>query len=120
MMLNAVASDSGISVEFSPREIVTCHKIDMKKDCRAVFGTYVEASKYADIINTMANRTHSCLALGPSGNLESLVRCFDLIMGKVIVRWTTKVLPIPERILKLANRWGSHLNPSNMETSWNS
>ena len=78
----------------------------MNKDCSAVFGAYVEASKYADITNTMADRRHSFLALGPSRNLQGSVKCFDFIMDKVIMRQTIKVLLIPERILKLANHWG--------------
>ena len=41
MMINAVPADSGISEKFSPREIVTGRKIDMKKDFKAVFGVYV-------------------------------------------------------------------------------
>ena len=106
MMINAVPADLGVSQTFSPREIVTGRKIDMKKDCRALFGAYIEASRDADITNTMAERTHSCISLGPSGNLQGSLKCFDLITGKVIVRRTIKVLPIPDRILKLANRWG--------------
>ena len=61
MMLNAVPDASGISEKYSPREIVTSRKLDMKKDCRARFGAYVEASKDADITSTMAKRTHSCI-----------------------------------------------------------
>ena len=84
-------------------EIVTGRKIDMQKDCKAVFAAYVEASTNADVTNTMADWIHSCLALGPSGNLQGSVKCFNLLTGKVIVRRTIKVLPMPERILKLAN-----------------
>jgi hypothetical protein len=59
MMMNAVPANLGILQTFSPREIVTGRKIDMKKDCRALFGAYIEASRDADITNTMAERTHS-------------------------------------------------------------
>ena len=95
MMINAVPAENGISEKFSPREIITGPKIDMKKDCKAVFGAYVEASTDADVTNTMADRTHSCLALGPSGNLQGSVKCFDLLTGKVVVRQTIKVFPMP-------------------------
>ena len=105
MRLNAIPADSGIG-EIFRHEIVPGRKIDIKKDCRAVFVAYFEASKDADITNTMAERTHRCLALGPSGNLQGSVICFDLITGKVIVRRTIKVLSMPEIILKLANRFG--------------
>ena len=106
MMINGVPAEGGISEKFSPREIVTGRKIDMVKDCRAQFGSYIEPSKDADITNTTDERTHACLALGPSGNLQGSVKCFDLLTGKVIIRRTIKVLPIPGRIVKLANAWG--------------
>ena len=73
MVLNAVPVNTGISEKYSPRGIVTGCKIDMKKYCSAVFGAYVEARKYANITNTMASRTHSCLALEPSRNLQGSV-----------------------------------------------
>ena len=79
MMLNAVPADSGISEKFPPREAVTGCKIDMKKNYMALFGAYVEASKDADITNTMADQTHSYLALGSSGNVQGSVKCFDQI-----------------------------------------
>ena len=103
-----------------PREIVTGQKLDMKKDCWARFGAYVEASNDADITNTMAKRTHSCLALEPSVNLQGSIKCFDLLTGKMVVRWTIKVLPMPDSILKLINRWGSLPDLSSMVPSWNS
>ncbi len=78
----------------------------MKKDCRVLFGAYVEASNDAIITNTMAERTHSCIALGPSGNLQGSVKCFDLLTGKLVIRRTVKVVPYPDRIIRLANSWG--------------
>ena len=94
MMLNAVPVEAGILQKNSPNEIGTGCKIDMKKNCRAVFGAYVETSEDADIVNTMADQTHSCLALGPSGNLQGSIKYFDLITGKVIIHQTITVLPI--------------------------
>ena len=81
MMINAVPADGGISETYSPREIVTERKLNMKKDCRALFGAYVKASKDAVTTNTMDERTHSCITLGPSRNLQGSVKCFDLLTG---------------------------------------
>ena len=78
----------------------------MKKDCRALFCAYVEASKDAVTTNTMDKRTHSCIALGPSGNLQGSVKCFDLLTGKLIIQRTVKTVPYPHRIIRLANSWG--------------
>ena len=52
LMINAVPAEGGISEKYSPREIVSGCKLDMKKDCRVLFGAYVEASKDADIYKT--------------------------------------------------------------------
>ena len=38
LWINAFPSDSGVSTEFSPREIVTGLRLDFKKHCRARFG----------------------------------------------------------------------------------
>ena len=103
MMINAVPADSGISEKYSPHEIVTGQKLDMKKDCRALFGAYVEDSKDAVTTNTMDERTHSCIPLGPSGNLQGSVKCFDLLTGKLIIQRTVKTAPYPHRIIWLTN-----------------
>ena len=63
MMINAVPAEGGISTVLSPREIVTQRKLDMEKDCRVQFGSYVEASKDAIVTNTMDERTHACITL---------------------------------------------------------
>ena len=44
--------------------------------------------------------------MGSSGNLQGLLKCFDLDTGWVVVRRSFKVLPIPDRVVKLANCWG--------------
>ena len=54
----------------------------------------------------MKDRTHSCLSLGPAGNLQGSLKCFDILTGKVVTRRTIKVLPMPDRFLKTPNRWG--------------
>ena len=86
-----------------PCEIVTSRKLDVKKDCWARFGAYIEVSKDADTTNTMDKWTYSCLFLGPSRNLQGSVKCFDLLTGKVVMRRTIKVLLMPDSILKLIN-----------------
>jgi len=104
MMINAIPDEAGISRKFSPREIVTGRKLDMMKDARVKYGSYVEASKDAVITNTMDERTEACLALGPSGILQGSVKCFSLLTGKLIIRRTIRMLPIPDRLLTLINK----------------
>ena len=92
--------------KISPGEISRSRQIDLNKGCRALFGSYVEANTDADMTNDMTTRPHGCLSLGPSGNLQGSVKYFDLKIGKVVTRPTIKVLPMPNRVLKLANSWG--------------
>ena len=99
MIINAVLAEGSISTVLSPREIVTQRKLDMEKDCRVQFGSCVEASKDTIVTNTMDKRTHTCIALGPSGNLQGSVKCFDLHTGKIVVRRTIEGLTLPERIV---------------------
>ena len=95
-----------ISKKVSPQEIVTGRQLDVKKDFRAPFEAYVEASIDENVTNTMKYRTHSCLSLGPAGNLQGLLKIFDILTGKVVTRRTIKVLPMPDGFLKTLNRWG--------------
>ena len=54
----------------------------------------------------MSDRTHTCIALGPSGNFQGLLKCFDLLLGKVVKRRTFRVLPLTTGVLSTINRWG--------------
>ena len=88
----------------SPQEIMTGWKLDFKKDCRVPFGAYIEASTDTIATKDMSLRTRGSLSLGPAENLQGLLKCFVLETGQV--RRSFKVLPMPNRVVKLANRWG--------------
>ena len=68
-------------------------------------GAYVEAS--TDVLITDGNNDiiHACIALGPSGNRQGYINCFDLDKGRVLVRRTVKHMIWPERLLRKANAW---------------
>ena len=105
-MINALPSPKGFSRVYSPREVVMGKKLDLKKDCRVLVGSYVEASADLVITNDMSERTHACIVLGPSGNLQGSIKCFDLLTGQVIRRRRFTPMPMTVNVLKLANRWG--------------
>jgi hypothetical protein len=88
MWINAFPSENGVSTQYSPREIVTGTKMDYSKHCKALWGSYVEASKDADITNTLKQRTYPCIVLGPTGNFQGSVKCFNLETKQVIKRRT--------------------------------
>ena len=79
-------------------------------------GAYVEAREDAMITNSNRDRTHPCIYLGPSGNLQGSHLCFDLNTGAVVVRRSAEQIPYPERILKMANAWGKKREKSNHES----
>jgi hypothetical protein len=100
LWLNAFPEPNCASDEFSPREIVTGLRLDYKKHCRARFGSYVKASQDPDITNTMADRTAPCIMLGPTGNVQGSVSCFNLKTKLVVARRTIKPLPMPDRVVR--------------------
>ena len=78
---------------FSPREVVTGLSTDHEQDCKVDTGSYVEASTDATVTNDNTERTRSCVALGPVGNWQGPVICFDVESGKVFHRRTVTQLP---------------------------
>ena len=104
--LNAFPIKSGTAGGMSPREIVTGQKIEYSKDCRADFGSYVEASSDDIFTNDQYPRTHACIALGPSRNQQGSLKCFDLLTGNVVTRRTFTQMTWPACMIKKASAWG--------------
>jgi hypothetical protein len=100
MWLNVFPIISGIAGGFSPRELVTGLTINSIKHCKFDVGAYIEASTNAVITNDSANRTHPCIFLGPSGNKQGSLNCFDLNTGIVVVRRSAKLMVWPNILLK--------------------
>ena len=103
MWLNAFPIRSGITGGFSPRELMTEMTVDFTGDCNVNFGACFEASADAIITNNDSEQTHSCIALGPSGNIQGSINCFDFKTGRVMVRRTVKQIPWTDRLFKVAN-----------------
>ena len=106
IMINAIPAAKGISERFVTREIVTGKRLNINH-FKASFGEYIEASMDSDITNYMRGRTHPCISLGPSGNLQGYQIFFDLEIGKVLLRRTITRLTMPERVIKCINDWGN-------------
>jgi hypothetical protein len=99
MWLNAFASKSGISEEYSPRELILRRKLDFKKHCRVPFGTYCEVDDDPEPSNTMQSRTTPAIALGPTGNAQGTYKFFSLRTGKKIKRRNWQEYPIPDSMV---------------------
>ena len=103
--LNAYVWRRGVSQILPPMTLVEGIALDYNKHFHVIFGEYLHT--YEGTTNTMRERTTSCLALGPSGNLQGGVRCYSLSTGKVLHRTfgdvTTMKMPI-EAVRRLRYR----------------
>ena len=82
--LNAFVWRKGVSQVLPPSTVVEGIVLDYNKHFHVIPGEYLHT--YEGTTNTMRERTTSCLALGPSGNLQGGVRCYSLSTGKVLHR----------------------------------
>ena len=97
--INAIPHKAGAVQGISPLQIITGRTVNYKKYCRACMGGYAEASTYVIVMNDNTPHTHSCIALGPAGNRQGSVNCFDLEIGKDVVCRNINQIPWPERII---------------------
>ena len=106
LWLNVIRSLSGMERGLPPHELVTGRGVDYNKDCSADLGAYIKASTYDLVTNDNTPQTHGCIALGPSGNRQGSLKCFDLETGKLVVHSIANQIPWSDRMLKIASEWG--------------
>jgi hypothetical protein len=70
MWMNLFPVKSGISEKWSPREILSRHKLNAKLHFKVPFGAYCEFHVDPDIMNTMEPKTKQAINLGPTGNIQ--------------------------------------------------
>lgn len=99
--LSAFPSESGISDEHSPRELILRRGINFSKHCRVPFGTYVKAHDDSIITNDSRPRTTPAIALGPTGNAQGTYKFLSLMTGKKIKRrFWTEYPAMPDSVIK--------------------
>jgi hypothetical protein len=91
---------SGISKKWSPRELVSRHKLDAKLHCRAPFGSYCEVHVDPVITNTMEPRTKWAICMEPMGNLQGSYKFLSLATGKKVTRRKFMEMPVTEAVIK--------------------
>ena len=104
--LNAFPSKVGVSRQYSPQELVLRLKVDYKKHCWILFGSYCEVHDEPDSLNLMKPRTHPAIALRPSGNLQGTVKFYRLSTGCVLRRRSFTLIPMPQAIIDRVNKIG--------------
>ena len=94
--------------------------MDYHKNCRACLDAYIQATTAKVVTNNNTPRTHGCIALGPSGSRQGLLKCFDLETGKLVLRRITKQIPWPDIMLKITYEWGRKSKKLVMKDRYNS
>ncbi len=110
LWLNAFPAKSGISATYSPRELLVHWKLDYKKHCRVLSGTYCETHNEPVPSDTMTPGTHKCIACGPTGNLQGSIKLYCLTTGRILKRRSFTAMPMPDRVIKRMNTIGSREN----------
>jgi hypothetical protein len=91
--MNSIPVKLGISEKWSPREIMSRHKLDAKMHCKVPFGAYFEVHVDPDITNMIEPRTRWGICLRPTGNIQGSYKFLSLSTGnKVTGRKFTEML----------------------------
>ena len=100
LWLSAFPVKTGVSSIYSPRELLVRWRLDYKKHCRVLPGTYCKVHDEPLPSNTMVPRTHKGIALGPRGNLQGTVKFYCLNTGRVLKRHSFMSLPMPNSVIQ--------------------
>jgi hypothetical protein len=106
LWFNAFLVKTKTSVLYLLWELLVRWRLDYKKHCRVLPGTYCEVHDEPTPMNTMAWQTHECIALGPTGNLQSSVKFYCLTTGRVLKRRSFTPMPTPDWVIKRVDAIG--------------
>ena len=81
--------------------------LDWVKHCQAGISDFVQAGYDRDVTNGVSDmRTYDGIYLGSTGHRQGTVKLFDMCTGKVKKPRTITILPVPDHIIILVNKWG--------------
>jgi hypothetical protein len=106
LWLNAFPVKSGISVVYTLQELIVRWRLDYKKHCCVLPGTYCEVHDEPTPTNIMAWQTHECIALGPTGNLQGSVKFYCLMTGRILKHHSFTPMPMPDWVIKRVDAIG--------------
>jgi hypothetical protein len=86
LWLNVFPVRMGILSKYSPREMLVRWRLDYKKHCWVLPGTYCEAHGEPVPSNSMEPQTHETIALGPTKNLQGSIKFYCLNTSWVLKR----------------------------------
>jgi len=105
MMINMLPSTLRVD-KTSPREAFTGRKCDAKRDLRAAFGDYVQAT-VPETSNDMTPRTDGAIALHAMGNRQGSFKFLNLRTGRTFGRDRWTPLPTPPAVIDYMNKMAS-------------
>ena len=106
LWLNAFPARNGILEMYPPQELLVRWKLDYKKHCRVLPGTYCETHDKPVPTNTMMPQTRECIVCGPTVNLQGSVKFFCLTTGRILKQRLFTALPMLDRVIKRVNAIG--------------
>jgi hypothetical protein len=106
LWLNAFPVRTGISSKYLPRKLLVRWRLDYKKHCWVLPGTYCETHNEPIPSNSMQPRTHETIALGPTRYLQGSIKFYCLNTGWVLKRCLFTPMPMRNCIIKQVNTIG--------------
>jgi hypothetical protein len=95
MWLNNFPVTNGVSADYSPHEIILCHRLSYKYHCRAPFGAYCKTHE-DNKPNSVRSRALPTICLGPTCNFQGSYHFLNLLTSLVIKRRAFIELPAPQ------------------------
>ena len=84
LWLKAFPVKMGMLTIYLLRELLVRWKLDYKKHCRVLLGTYCKVHDKPLPSNSMTHCTHECIACGPTGNLQGSIKFYCLNTGRIL------------------------------------
>ena len=101
---------SAVYETFSSREILLRLRMDAKKHCRVLPGSYYDVHKEPNPSNTTVGRTHKGIALGPTRNIQGSLKFYCLNTGRVLKQRDFTKIPIPTAVISKVDKIGKKEN----------
>jgi hypothetical protein len=99
MWLNNIPAINGVSLDYSPREIILRHHLSYKYHCHTPFRAYCETHEDNEPTNSMRSCALPTICLGPTGNFQGSYHFLNLLSSLVIKRCAFVELLAPQSII---------------------
>jgi hypothetical protein len=105
--LNSFPVRLRISDKYSPRELVSRHRLDAKLHYKTLFGAYCEIHTDKEVTITIEPRMRWAIFLGPTENLQGISIFILLTAGRKIARRKFTKMLITKSVIKKVKKMAS-------------